>query len=163
MSETDRLVANAAAHPERYNPATGLSARPTSGVTVVACMDARIDIHSLLGLQVGEAHVIRNAGGLLTDDAVRSLVISQRALGTTEIILIHHTGCGLDGLDDEEFAASLEAETGRRPTWRAGGFTDPEQDVRESMAAVRADPFLLSKQVRGFVFDVVDGTLREVF
>jgi carbonic anhydrase len=125
-------------------------------------MDARLDVWSLLGLEVGEAHVIRNAGGLLTDDAIRSLVISQRALGTTEIVLVHHTRCGMQGLDDAEFAESLEAATGQRPAWAAGGFTDVEQDLRESMAAVRDNPFLTSTAVRGFVFDVDDGTLREI-
>ena len=162
MTSTDRLIGHAGKYPPDYAESAGRPGRPTAGVAVVACMDARLDVWSLLGLEVGEAHVIRNAGGLLTDDAIRSLVISQRALGTTEIVLIHHTRCGMQGLDDEAFASELETWAGRRPSWRAGGFGDVDQDVRESMAAVRADPFLISKQVRGFVFDVDDGSLREV-
>lgn len=162
MSATDRLVANATGYPPNYRPSVGHSARPSAGVAIVACMDARLDIHALFGLKLGEAHIIRNAGGLLTDDAVRSLVLSQRLLGTTEVILVHHTGCGLEGLDDEEFASSLAEGSGVRPSWRAGGFADPYEDVRRSMAALLSDPFVPEKNVRGFVFDVSDGTLREV-
>ena len=137
--------------------------RPRRQVAVVACMDSRIDLFALLGLAVGDAHVIRNAGGIITDDTIRSLAISQRFLGTREIVLVHHTKCGLQGLDDEQVAADLEAETGQRPGWRAGGFTDPAEDVRRSIAAVRADPFIAAKEsVRGFVFDVETGALEEV-
>jgi carbonic anhydrase len=162
MSDAYRLIHQASAYPTEYAPSAGRPGQPSAGVAVVACMDARLDVWNLLGLEEGEAHVIRNAGGLITEDALRSLVISQRALGTSEIILIHHTRCGMQGLDAGAFLASLEAETGTRPPWQPGGFDDVEQDVRASMAAIRSDPFLVSKQVRGFVFDVDDGTLREV-
>lgn len=162
MTSTDDLLANAARYPDAYRtPATG--PRPSAGVAVVACMDARLDIHGLFGLQLGDAHIIRNAGGLLTDDAIRSLAISQRALGTTEIILVHHTNCGLEGVDDEEFAATLERETGSRPTWRAGGFSDAAADVRLAARRIRECPYIPARdQVRGFVFDVDSGRLDEV-
>lgn len=163
MSSTDGLVANAKDFYERGGADGDLASRPSLGVAIVACMDARIDVYSLLGLRPGEAHVIRNAGGLVTDDAIRSLAISQRALGTREIVLIHHTGCGMQGLDDEQLAADLEAETGQRPTWTAGGFADPVDDVLRSIELLRSNPFLRSKDaIRGFVFDVKSGELREV-
>lgn len=163
MSSTDRLVTNARKYQESGALDAGLASPPSLGVAIVACMDARIDVYSVLGLQPGEAHVIRNAGGLVTDDAIRSLAISQRFLGTREIVLIHHTGCGMQGLDDEKLAAELEAETGHRPTWTAGGFADPAEDVRRSIEAIRADPFIAQKDaVRGFVFDVKSGALQEV-
>jgi carbonic anhydrase len=162
VTETDRLVANASAYQARYANWAGRPGRPSLGVTVVTCMDARIDVYSLFGLEPGEVHVIRNAGGLITDDAIRSLAISQRLLGTTEIVLVHHTGCGMQGLDDDDFAAQLSSAAGRQPPWRAGGFADPVQDVRDSMAAVMADPFIPNKNVRGFVFDVESGRLLEV-
>ena len=163
MTQTDELVANAAEYFKSGAQDGGLEARPARGVAVVCCMDARIDVYSLLGLRTGEAHVIRNAGGLVTEDAIRSLAISQRFLGTREVVLIHHTNCGLQGLDDEKLASELEAETGTRPTWRAGGFSDPADDVRRSIAALRADPFIaLKDSIRGFVFDVKTGGLEEV-
>lgn len=162
MTSTDNLLANAGRY-AAVHPAEELGARPATGVAIVACMDARIDVYRLFGLQPGDAHVIRNAGGLLTDDAIRSLVISQRALGTTEIILVHHSRCGMQGLDDEEFAATLERETGRRPAWGAGGFTDAAADVRLSAQRIRECPYLPAReQVRGFVFDVDSGRLDEV-
>jgi carbonic anhydrase len=162
VSQTDRLVANAAAYHERGTHDGERAVRPALAVAVVACMDSRIDLFALLGLKVGDAHVIRNAGGIITEDTIRSLAISQRFLGTREIVLIHHSNCGLEGLDDERLAADLEAETGLRPPWKAGGFTDPAEDVRRSMEAVRSDPFIISKEVRGFVFDVTTGRLDEV-
>lgn len=162
MTSTEKLLSNAERYPDSYRtPATG--PRPAAGVAVVACMDARIDVHGLFGLQLGDAHIIRNAGGLLSDDAIRSLAISQRALGTTEIILVHHTNCGLEGVDDEEFAAALERETGSRPAWRAGGFSDAAADVRLAARRIRECPYIPSRdQVRGFVFDVDSGRLDEV-
>ncbi|HLI53005.1 MAG TPA: carbonic anhydrase [Acidimicrobiales bacterium] len=126
-------------------------------------MDARIDVHSLFGLSPGDAHVIRNAGGLVTDDTVRSLCISQRLLGTTEVILVHHTNCGMLGLDDDTFAADVERDTGRRPPWRAGGFADAGDDVRRSVQMLRECPFLPARDaIRGFVLDVDNGPLEEV-
>lgn len=126
-------------------------------------MDARIDVYSLMGLSPGEAHVIRNAGGLVTDDAIRSLAISQRLLGTTEVVLVHHTDCGMQDLDDDGFASELERSAGVRPAWRAGGFTDASDDVRRSMKVLRDCPFLPSReQIRGFVLDVSNGRLSEV-
>lgn len=163
MSQTDRLIANAAGYSEQGGHDGSRPVSPALGVAVVSCMDSRIDLFSLLGLKVGDAHMIRNAGGVVTEDTIRSLAISQRFLGTREIVLIHHTNCGLEGLDDGELADALEAETGTRPKWQAHGFTDPADDVRRSMAAIRADPFIQEKgSVRGFVFDVVTGALTEV-
>jgi carbonic anhydrase len=163
VTATDRLVAAA----QDYFKAGGhdgtRATRPALHVAVVACMDSRIDLFSLLGLAVGDAHMIRNAGGIITDDAIRSLAISQRFLGTREIVLIHHTKCGLENLDDDQLAADLEAETGEPPPWRAGGFTDPAADVRRSVTAIRSNPFIAWKDsVRGFVFDVETGALEEV-
>jgi carbonic anhydrase len=160
-SVTDRLVeAN-----ERYAAAftdPGMDARPVLRVAVVACMDARLDLHDALGLELGDCHTIRNAGGVVTDDVIRSLTISQRALGTRSIVLIHHTGCGLESLT-EEFRHDLEMEVGQRPAWAVEAFRDVDQDVRQSMQRVRTSPFLLhSDDVRGFVFDVKTGLLREI-
>ncbi len=158
---TDRLVdAN-----ERYADAftdPGMDARPVLRVAVVACMDARLDLHAALGLELGDCHTIRNAGGVVTDDVIRSLTISQRALGTRSVVLIHHTGCGLESLT-EEFRHDLEMEVGQRPAWAVEAFRDVEQDVRQSMQRVRTSPFLLhSDDVRGFVFDVKTGLLSEI-
>ncbi|HMC39137.1 MAG TPA: carbonic anhydrase [Acidimicrobiales bacterium] len=162
MTQTDQLVANAATYLERSGHDGSRPVRPALQLAIVACMDSRIDLFALFGLNVGDAHVIRNAGGLVTDDAVRSLAISQRFLGTREIVLVHHTNCGLHGLDDDQLASDLEAETGHRPGWRAGGFTDPAEDVRRSIERIRSDPFIPSKLVRGFVFNVETGRLAEV-
>lgn len=141
----------------------GVSARPTLGVAVVACMDARIDLHACLGLRPGDAHTIRNAGGIVTDDVLRSLLVSQRLLGTTAVMLVHHADCGLLGVDDEELAAAVEADTGTRPPFAFGGFDDLDDDVRRSIRAVAECPFLPHRdQVRGFVYDVATGRLREV-
>jgi carbonic anhydrase len=142
----------------------GLPARPARHVAVVACMDSRLRIFAMLGLRDGEAHVIRNAGGVITDDAVRSLAISQRLLGTREIMLIHHTDCGMQKTTEEEFKAAIEAETGIRPHWAVESFSDAEQDVRQSIGRLKASPFIPHKDaIRGFVFDVDTGKLNEVF
>ncbi|MFE0421765.1 beta-class carbonic anhydrase [Streptomyces sp. NPDC058953] len=158
---TDRLVrANERYAADFQDP--GMDARPVLGVAVVACMDARLDLHAALGLELGDCHTIRNAGGVVTDDVIRSLTISQRALGTRSVILIHHTGCGLESLT-EDFRHELEDEVGQRPPWAVEAFRDVDQDVRQSMQRVRTSPFLLHKDdVRGFVFDVRSGLLREI-
>lgn len=158
---TDRLVeAN-----EQYAAAftdPGMDARPVLHVAVVACMDARLDLHAALGLELGDCHTIRNAGGVVTDDVIRSLTISQHKLGTRSIVLIHHTGCGLESIT-EDFREELEREVGQRPAWAVEAFRDVDQDVRQSMQRVRTSPFLLhTDDVRGFVFDVRTGLLREV-
>lgn len=164
MSVADRLLANN----ERYAasfPEPPPESRPerSPDLAVVACMDARLDVYAALGLARGEAHVIRNAGGVVTDDAVRSLTISQRLLGTREIVLIHHTQCGMLTFRGDDFTAGLEEETGVRPPWAAETFTDLDADVRESIARIKASPFIPHKdQVRGFVYDVGTGRLREV-
>lgn len=140
----------------------GMDARPVLKVAVVACMDARLDLHDALGLALGDCHTIRNAGGVVTDDVIRSLTISQRALGTRSVILIHHTNCGLESIT-EEFRQELEAEVGQRPVWAVEAYKDADQDVRQSMQRVRTSPFLLhTDDVRGFVFDVTSGLLREI-
>lgn len=161
MSATDKLLANN----ERYagtfpGPVPG---RPSLGVAVVACMDARMDVYALLGLQPGQAHVLRNAGGEVTEDMLRSLAISQHELGTTEIILIHHSQCGMQTFTNAEFKARIEAETGHKPRWASLAFSDVDADVRKSMARVTTCPYLTrTREVRGFVFDVEAGSLREV-
>jgi carbonic anhydrase len=140
----------------------GMDARPVLEVAVVACMDARIDLHAALGLQLGDCHTIRNAGGVVTDDVIRSLAISQRALGTRRVVLIHHTNCGMESIT-EDFRHELEIEVGQRPSWAVEAFRDADQDVRQSMQRVRTSPFLPhTDDVRGFVFDVRTGRLREI-
>jgi carbonic anhydrase len=139
------------------------SPRPTRHTAVVCCMDARIDLFPLLGLRLGESHIIRNAGGLATDDVLRSLALSQRKLGTREVMLVHHTDCGLSGLDEEGLLAEIEAEVGERPPFAFGAFVDLDESVRESVARVRSAAFLPHRDaVRGFVVDVATGRLREV-
>jgi carbonic anhydrase len=140
----------------------GLPVRPARAVAVVACMDSRMPLFGLLGLAVGDAHVIRNAGGVITEDTVRSLTISQHLLGTREIVLVHHTDCGLSSTDDVTFAEVVERATGRRPPWAARAFTDVDADVRESIRLIRECPYLVSHDVRGTVYDVTTGRLREV-
>ena len=135
---------------------------PSKQVAVVACMDARLDVYRILGIAPGEAHVIRNAGGVVTDDVIRSLVISQRLLGTREIILIHHTDCGMLTFSSDAFKREIQNDTGIKPTWSAEAFEDLDEDLRMQMARIQASPFLISKQVRGFVFDIATGLLREV-
>ena len=161
MSATDELLANNSKYARTY-PAEP-PGRPTRSVAVVACMDARMDVYALLGLTPGEAHVVRNAGGEVTEDVLRSLTISQHELGTTEVILIHHTKCGMQTFTNKGFKHELEVETGHKPYWATLAFSDVDADVRKSLARVRACPFLRhTDQVRGFVFDVTDGSLREV-
>lgn len=158
---TDRLVEANTKYASAFTD-PGMDARPVLGVAVVACMDARLDLHDALGLELGDCHTIRNAGGVVTDDVIRSLTISQRALGTKSVVLIHHTSCGLESLT-EEFRHELELEVGQRPAWAVESFRDVDQDVRQSMQRVRTSPFLLhTDDVRGFVFDVTTGLLREV-
>lgn len=158
---TDRLIeANNHYAAEFQDP--GMDARPVLRVAVVACMDARLDLHAALGLELGDCHTIRNAGGVVTDDVIRSLTISQRALGTRSVALIHHTGCGMQAIT-EEFRHELELEVGQRPVWAVEAFADVEQDVRQSMQRVRTSPFLPhTEDVRGFVFDVTTGLMTEV-
>ncbi|MGD9989841.1 beta-class carbonic anhydrase [Pseudonocardia sp.] len=161
MSVTDDLLANNATYAETFSGPLPLP--PAKGVAVVACMDARLDVYRLLGLDEGEAHVIRNAGGVVTDDEIRSLAISQRLLGTREIILIHHTDCGMLTFTDDDFKRSIQEETGIKPPWAAEAFGDLEEDVRQSVARITASPFVAHKDsVRGFVFDVSTGKLNEV-
>jgi carbonic anhydrase len=136
--------------------------RPARRVAVVACMDSRMPLFGMLGLEVGDAHVIRNAGGVITEDTIRSLTISQHLLGTREIFLVHHTECGLQATDDVTFADRVEEATGRRPPWAARAFTDVDADVRESIMLLKESPYLLSSDVRGAVYDVDTGRLREV-
>ncbi len=162
MSVTDDLLRNAARYADEFVPGQ-LPLPPSAGVAVVACMDARLNVYALLGLDRGDAHVIRNAGGVVTDDAIRSLAISQRLLGTTEIILIHHTDCGMLTLDDDEFRRQVREDTGVEPEWAAESFDDLDDDVRRSMARIEASPFVPHKdRIRGFVYDVESGALREV-
>ncbi|MEU1780571.1 MULTISPECIES: beta-class carbonic anhydrase [Streptomyces] len=158
---TDRLVQANARYAAAFTD-PGMDARPVLKVAVVACMDARLDLHAALGLELGDCHTIRNAGGVVTDDIIRSLTISQRALGTRSVVLIHHTGCGLLNLT-EDFRHDIEAEVGQRPPWAVEAFKDLDQDVRQSMQRVRTSPFLPHRDdVRGFVFDVTTGLLREI-
>lgn len=141
----------------------GTPGRPSRRISVVACMDARMSIFPMLGLRDGEAHVIRNAGGVVTDDVIRSLSISQRLLGTREIMLIHHTDCGMTKTTEDEFKRAVEAETGVRPPWAVESFADAGQDVRQSIARLATSPFIPHKDaIRGFVFDVDSGKLNEV-
>ena len=161
MSATDEYLANNARYADAF---TGpLPMPPSRHVAVVACMDARLNVYAILGLADGEAHVIRNAGGVVTDDEIRSLAISQRLLGTSEIILIHHTDCGMLTFTDDQFKRSIQDETGIKPTWAAEAFGDLDEDVRQSIARIKASPFVPHKDsVRGFVFDVATGKLNEV-
>jgi carbonic anhydrase len=161
MSATDEYLRNNATYTEAF---TGpLPLPPSKGTAVVACMDARLNVYAILGLQEGESHVIRNAGGVVTDDEIRSLAISQRLLGTTEIILIHHTDCGMLTFTDDTFKRSIQDETGIKPSWAVEAFFDLEEDVRQSKARILASPFIPRKEsVRGFVFDVATGKLNEV-
>src|ERR671931_1588618 len=153
MSVTDELLQNNQLYAEGFDKGD-LQLPPAKGVAVVACMDARLDVHKVLGLQEGEAHVIRNAGGVITDDEIRSLAISQHLLGTEEIVLIHHTDCGMLTFTDDEFRSRLEKETGIRPEWEAECFSDLDEDVRECIRRIEASPFIPRKNVRGFVYDV---------
>jgi carbonic anhydrase len=162
VSGIDRLLENNRSHAARFETAE-TPRTPASGVAVVACMDARLQLDELLGLGPGDAHVIRNAGGVVTEDVIRSLLISQRLLGTREVMLIHHTDCGMLTFTDDDLSAHVAAETGVRPPFALGTFTDLDADVRESVARVRENPLLPNRgNVRGFVYDVHTGALREV-
>jgi carbonic anhydrase len=162
VSKTDELLANNTGYAETFDKG-GLAAPPAKRVAVIACMDARLNVYGVLGLSEGDCHVIRNAGGVVTEDAIRSLAISQRLLGTEEVILIHHTGCGMLTFHDDDFKASIEQDTGIRPPWAPEAFPDLDQDVRQSIARVNASPFIPNKaSVRGFVYEVETGKLREV-
>jgi carbonic anhydrase len=158
---TDELVANNAAYVAGFSGPLPLP--PSKGVAVVACMDARLDVYRVLGLAEGESHVIRNAGGVVTDDVIRSLSISQRLLGTREVILIHHTDCGMLTFNDDAFKAEVLQDTGLRPPWSPEAFPDVDEDVAQSIRRIKANPFIPhTDAVRGFVFDVATGALREV-
>ena len=162
MTETDKLLSNNARYAKRFDKGD-LPLAPARKLAVVACMDARVDIRRILGLEDGDAHVIRNAGGVVTDDVLRSLVISQRLLGTGEIMLIHHTGCGMLTFRDDDLKDAIEDETGLRPAFALESFRDLEQNVRQSIARIRACPFIPRKDlVRGFVYDCATGRLAEV-
>jgi len=162
VSVIDELVRNADSYGESFSNGD-LPMPPAKRVAVVACMDARLNPYGLLGLQEGDAHVIRNAGGVITDDEIRSLAISQRLLGTEEIMLIHHTDCGMLTFKDDDFRRQVQDETGIKPEWAAEAFDDLDGDVRQSIARITASPFIPKKdQVRGFVYDVESGRLREV-
>ena len=162
MSVTDDLLRNNEEYASRFDKAD-LPMPPGKKVAVVACMDARLIPTRVLGLDEGDAHVVRNAGGVVTDDTIRSLAISQRLLGTEEIILIHHTDCGMLTFTDDEFRNSIQEDTGIKPEWAAEAFSDLEGDVRQSIARIKASPFLPHKDsVRGFVYEVESGRLREV-
>jgi carbonic anhydrase len=162
VSVTDELLANARQYAAGFDKGD-LPLPPARQVAVLACMDARLNVYGLLGLTEGDAHVIRNAGGVVTQDELRSLAISQRLLGTREVVLIHHTDCGMLTFTDDAFRRQIEEETGVRPTWAAEAFTDVDDDVRQNIARIRAETSIpLKDSVRGFVYDVTDGTLREV-
>jgi carbonic anhydrase len=162
MTVTDELLDHSRRYAETFDKGD-LPLPPRRGVAIVACMDARLNVYGLLGLSEGDAHVIRNAGGVVTQDELRSLAISQRLLGTKEIILIHHTDCGMLTFTDDEFRRGIEQETGVKPAWAAEAFTDLDQDVRQSIGRIRADTSIpIKDSVRGFVYDVKDGSLREV-
>ena len=161
MSAIDQYLANNARYAEGFSGP--LPMPPSAHLAVLACMDARLNVYALLGLSDGEAHVIRNAGGVVTDDEIRSLAISQRLLGTREIMLIHHTDCGMLTFTDDEFKRSILEETGIKPHWGAESFPDLDEDVRQSIARIKASPFVpYTDAIRGFVFDVATGKLNEV-
>ena len=161
MTATDELLANNDAYAEAFD-CGHLPRAPAKKVAVLACMDSRLDPTKFLGLHDGDAHVIRNAGGVATDDAIRSIVISQRLLGTEEIVLVHHTGCGMQTFTDDGLKGTIEAETGIRPGFSFEAFTDTEADVRQTAARIQASPFVVHKTIRGFVYEVETGRLREV-
>ena len=162
MTTTDELLHNAEAYAASFDKGD-LPMPPGRRIAVVACMDARLDPFGILGLQAGDAHVIRNAGGVITEDAIRSLAISQRLLGTEEIILIHHTDCGMLTFTDDDFKQSIQQDTGIKPEWAAEAFPDLEEDVRQSLRRIEVSPFVTKHEsARGFIFDVASGKLNEV-
>jgi carbonic anhydrase len=162
MSATDDLLKNNEAFAERFDKGD-LPIPPAKKLAVVACMDARVNPYPILGLELGDAHVIRNAGGVITDDEIRSLAISQRLLGTEEVVLIHHTDCGMLTFSDDDFKRQIQEDTGIKPSWSAEAFTDLEEDVRQSIQRIKSSPFIPRKDsIRGFVYDVHTGRLSEV-
>lgn len=162
MTVIDQLLENNSRYADGFDKGD-LPLPPARNLAVVACMDARLDVHKILGISEGDAHVIRNAGGVVSDDAIRSLVISQRLLGTTAIVLIHHTDCGMLTFRDDDVKDAIEADTGLRPSFSMEAFGNLEQDVRQSISRIRACPFIPNKeQVRGFVYDCASGRLNEV-
>ena len=161
MSVIDELVTHNRAYVDRH----GHREMPTSPqlhLAVLTCMDSRLDLFGALGLNLGEAHLIRNAGGIASDDAIRSLLLSQRLLGTRSVMVIHHTRCGLESFEEDALVHDIEASVGERPPFRLGAYRDVEEDVRETVATLKASPFVETTEIRGFVFDVDDGDLREV-
>jgi carbonic anhydrase len=162
VSTTDDLLAHNESYVASFEKGD-LPLPPARKAAVIACMDARLNVYGMLGLTEGDAHIIRNAGGVVTDDAIRSLAISQRLLGTEEIILIHHTGCGMLTFTDDDFRSAIEKDTGIKPAWAAEAFPDLDADVRQSIARIKASPFIPhTDAVRGFVYEVETGRLREV-
>jgi carbonic anhydrase len=161
MSVADDFIANNAAYASAFDKAN-LPLPPAKKAAILACMDARIDPAKVLGLREGDAHVIRNAGGVASDDALRSLIISQRLLGTEEIILIHHTGCGMETFTDDSVKEQIFEETGIRPSFALEAFPQVDADVKQTAARIRANPFVPSKNIRGFVYEVESGRLREI-
>ena len=161
MTVTDEYLANNAQYASNFKGP--LPMPPSKHVAVVACMDARLDVYRILGLNEGETHVIRNAGGVVTDDVIRSLAISQRLLGTEEVILIHHSDCGMLTFTDDDFKRAIQEETGVKPPWAAEAFRDPAEDVRQSLRRIENSPFVTKHvSLRGFVFNVATGKLEEV-
>lgn len=158
---TDALLRNAEAYAAAFRKGA-LTSPPAPKIAIISCMDARIDPARILGLEEGDAHVMRNAGGIVTSDTIRSLAVSQHLLGTEEVMVMMHTGCGMHGLDSDAFHAKLEAETGERPRWHALGFADLDGEVRRSIRRLRESPLVPRSGVRGFVYDVTSGRLREV-
>jgi carbonic anhydrase len=161
VSTIDQLVISNRAYVERHGHRE-LPTQPALHLAVLTCMDSRLDLFGALGLDLGEAHLIRNAGGIATDDAIRSLLLSQRLLGTKAVMVIHHSRCGLETFEEEKLQAELEATFGERPPFRLGAYTDVDQDVRQTVATLKASPFVDGTEIRGFVFNVDDGDLREV-
>ncbi len=162
MTEIDEVLASSASYAASFR-AGDLTASPGRSLAVVACADARIDVHRILGLKEGDAHVLRNAGGVITDDVIRSLIISQRLLGTREVMVIHHTDCGMLKFRDDDFKDEIEAETGIRPAFALEAFADLDQNMRQSIARIHASPFIPHKdQIRGFIYDCASGKLSEV-
>jgi carbonic anhydrase len=157
----DELLENNQRFASRFEP-EHLDVKPSLRLAIVTCMDARLDVFAALGLEGGQAHILRNAGGVITDDVIRSLAISQRRLGTDQVILIHHTDCGMQLITDDGFRAELQDATGMAPPFAIESFTDVENDVRQSIRRVRHSPFLLHRRVRGFVYDVDTGALKEI-
>ena len=162
MTATDDLLKNAEKHAEGFDKG-GLPMPPAKKVAIVACMDARVNPYPIFGLELGDAHVIRNAGGVVTDDEIRSLALSQRLLGTEAIILMHHTDCGMLTFNDEDFRRAIQKDTGIKPAWSAEAFDDLGGDVLQSINRIKSSPFIPNKDsIRGFIYEVETGRLREV-